>query len=86
MARVRCTAEARKAGSEQMTAVVALGALVAASEMVSERSLRRALEQLVAKHPETMAGNLAALTAGLAAAPIVLTSDGLPDRELLGIL
>jgi 2-oxoglutarate ferredoxin oxidoreductase subunit gamma len=85
--RVRCTAEARKAGSEQMTAVVALGAVVAASGIVSAASVREALAQLVAKkHPETMAGNLAALQAGFDAAAPTVTSAGLPDGELLGIL
>lgn len=87
VARVRCTAEARKAGSEQMTAVVALGAVVAASGIVTAASVREALAQLVAKkHPETMAGNLSALLAGFQAAAPIVTSAGLPDRELLGIL
>ena len=87
VSRVRCTAEARKAGSEQMTAVVALGAAVAASRIVSATSVREALMGLVAKkHPETMAGNLAALQAGLDAGASVPAPNESDARELLGIL
>lgn len=85
--RVPCTAQARAAGSEQMTAVVALGALVGATGMISESAVREALSQMVAKkHPETMKGNLAALQAGLDAAASVPISDDEDARELLGIL
>ncbi len=87
VARVRCTAEARKAGSEQMTAVVALGAAVAASGIVSATSVREALIQLVAeKHPKTMAANLAALQAGFDAGTSVPTPNESNVLELLGIL
>ena len=70
-----------------MTAVVALGAAVAASGIVSATSVRQALIQLVAeKHPKTLAANLAALQAGFDAGTSVPTPDESNVLELLGIL
>ncbi len=68
--RVRATALARDAGAERLTSVVALGALVGsigASAQVARDALRAMLEQ---KHPELLAGNLDAFSAGLDAAHI----------------
>lgn len=84
--RIRCTARARAAGSEQMTAVVALGAVVGATSIVSADAAREALTQMVAqKHPETMAGNLAALQAGLDAAASTAKATRTTGAELQAI-
>jgi 2-oxoglutarate ferredoxin oxidoreductase subunit gamma len=64
-----CTALARTAGDDKLVSVVALGALVARRPIVPLAALRRALEEvLLAKRPEILAADLAALEAGYAAA------------------
>jgi 2-oxoglutarate ferredoxin oxidoreductase subunit gamma len=69
--RVACTAAARAAGSEQMTAVVALGAAVGMSGIVDIDLARDALRAMVLrKHPETLDGNLDAFEIGLDAAMV----------------
>lgn len=66
---VRATAEARAAGSERLTSVVALGALIGALGIVPAETARIALREMVErKHPETLAGNFQAFDAGLRAA------------------
>jgi 2-oxoglutarate ferredoxin oxidoreductase subunit gamma len=66
---VPCTALARTAGDDKLVSVVALGALLARRPIVPLAALRRALEVvLLAKRPEILAADLAALEAGYAAA------------------
>jgi len=73
--RVPCTAAAREGGSERLTSVVAFGALVAATGWMREETARQALREMVErKHPETLAGNLAAFEAGLRAGQRVAVS------------
>ncbi len=67
--RLQCTREARAAGSERVTSVVALGALIGATGWIDSDTARAALREMVErKHPETLAGNLRAFDAGLRAA------------------
>jgi len=66
---VPCTALARTAGDDKLVSVVALGALVARRPIVPLAVVRRALEVvLLAKRPEILAADLAALEAGYVAA------------------
>jgi len=66
---VPCTALARTAGDDKLVSVVALGALVARRAIVPLAAVRKALEVvLLAKRPEILAADLAALEAGYAAA------------------
>jgi 2-oxoglutarate ferredoxin oxidoreductase subunit gamma len=66
---VPCTALARTAGDDRLVSVVALGALVARRPIVPLAAVRKALEDvLMAKRPEILAADLAALEAGHAAA------------------
>jgi 2-oxoglutarate ferredoxin oxidoreductase subunit gamma len=83
IAAVPCTALAVLAGDERLSAVVALGALGARRSVVSMRALREALEEVVgAHHPELLAADLAAFSAGsdaardLAAAGLAAWDDG----------
>ncbi|OGO54104.1 MAG: hypothetical protein A2V84_02135 [Chloroflexi bacterium RBG_16_70_13] len=64
-----CTALGRTAGDDKLVSVVALGALLARRPLVPLAAARGALEAvLLAKRPEILAGDLAALEAGYAAA------------------
>lgn len=66
---VRCTNLARTAGDDKLVSVVALGALLARRPIVPIAAIRKALESvLLAKRPEILAADLAALEAGYAAA------------------
>jgi 2-oxoglutarate ferredoxin oxidoreductase subunit gamma len=66
---VPCTALARTAGDDKLVSVVALGALLARRPLVPLAAARGALEAvLLAKRPEILAADLAALEAGYAAA------------------
>jgi len=66
---VPCTALARTAGDDKLVSVVALGALLARRPLVPLAAARDALEAvLLAKRPEILAADLAALAAGYAAA------------------
>ena len=66
---VPCTALARTAGDDKLVSVVALGALLARRPLVPLAAARDALEAvLLAKRPEILAADLAALEAGYAAA------------------
>lgn len=83
IAAVPCTALAVLAGDERLSAVVALGALGVRRSIVSMRALREALEEVVgAHHPELLAADLAAFSAGseavreLAAAGLAAWDDG----------
>ena len=83
LAAVPCSALAVAAGDERLSAVVALGALGARRSIVSAGSLRQALEEVVgAHHPELLAADLAAFTAGaeagreLAATGLAAWDDG----------
>lgn len=67
--RLPCTALARSAGDDRLVSVVALGALIGRLPLVGPDSIRRAIETAVgADRPETVAADLAAFEAGLAAA------------------
>jgi 2-oxoglutarate ferredoxin oxidoreductase subunit gamma len=64
--RVRCTAIARDAGSERLTSVVGLGALVGAGDLLEPRVVVESLREMVErKHPELLEANLTAFRAGL---------------------
>ena len=66
---VPCTALARTAGDDKLVSVVALGSLLARRPLVPLAAARGALEAvLLAKRPEILAADLAALEAGHAAA------------------
>jgi 2-oxoglutarate ferredoxin oxidoreductase subunit gamma len=63
---VACTKLAREAGDDRLVSVVALGALIARRPIVKPESIRSALAELVARrHPELLAGDLAAFERGL---------------------
>jgi 2-oxoglutarate ferredoxin oxidoreductase subunit gamma len=59
-----CTALARAAGDDRLVSVVALGALIARRPIVSPESVRQALANVVGRHPELLAADLAAFTRG----------------------
>jgi 2-oxoglutarate ferredoxin oxidoreductase subunit gamma len=66
--RVECTRLAAQAGDDKLVSVVALGALVSRTELVSADAVRRAIREVVgAKRPQVLEADLAALDAGLAA-------------------
>lgn len=66
--RIECTRLAAAAGDDKLVSVVALGALVARSAIVSAESVRRAIMEVVgAKRPQVLQADLAAFDAGLAA-------------------
>lgn len=66
---VPCTALAREAGDDKLVSIVALGALLARRPLVPLDAARAALEAvLLAKRPEILAADLAAIEAGYRAA------------------
>jgi 2-oxoglutarate ferredoxin oxidoreductase subunit gamma len=66
--RIECTRLASEAGDDKLVSVVALGALVARSAIVSAESVRRAITEVVgAKRPQVLEADLAAFDAGLVA-------------------
>jgi 2-oxoglutarate ferredoxin oxidoreductase subunit gamma len=66
--RVECTRLAAGAGDDKLVSVVALGALVGRTGIVSVAAVRRAIREVVgAKRPQVLEADLAALDAGLAA-------------------
>jgi 2-oxoglutarate ferredoxin oxidoreductase subunit gamma len=73
--RVPCTAVATAAGAERLTAVAALGALLARRPLVGRVAMRAALAELLeAKGAEMLAADLAAFEAGFAAAAGAVTA------------
>ena len=67
--RVPCTAIATETGDERLTAVAALGALIARRPFVEREAMRAALTGLLEdRGPELLAADLAAFDAGFAAA------------------
>lgn len=66
--RVPCTSIARIGGDERMTAIVALGALIAAIDEIDPDAVEAALLRLVAeRHPGLREGNRLAFRAGVRA-------------------
>jgi 2-oxoglutarate ferredoxin oxidoreductase subunit gamma len=66
--RLDCTSLAAQAGDDKLISVVALGALVARSGIVTPESMRQAIREVVgAKRPQVLEADLAAFDAGLAA-------------------
>jgi 2-oxoglutarate ferredoxin oxidoreductase subunit gamma len=66
--RVECTRLAAQAGDDKLVSVVALGALVSRTAIVSPEAVRRAIREVVgAKRPQVLEADLAAFDAGLAA-------------------
>lgn len=79
--RIACTALAAKAGSEQLTAVVAIGALIARLPMVVPAAMRTALAGLLeGKAMGLLEADLAALEAGFAAASESTPSEAVAAR------
>lgn len=68
--RLDCTRLAAEAGDDKLISVVALGALVGRSGIVTSESTRQAIREVVgAKRPQVLDADLAAFDAGLAAVP-----------------
>jgi 2-oxoglutarate ferredoxin oxidoreductase subunit gamma len=66
--RLECTRLAAEAGDDKLVSVVALGALVSRTAIVSPEAVRRAIREVVgAKRPQVLEADLAAFDAGLAA-------------------
>ena len=66
--RIECTRLAAQAGDDKLVSVVALGALVSRTAIVSPDAVRRAIREVVgAKRPQVLEADLAAFDAGLAA-------------------
>lgn len=66
--RLECTRLAAEAGDDKLVSVVALGALVSRSGIVTPASVRRAITEVVgSKRPQVLEADLAAFDAGLAA-------------------
>ena len=66
--RLDCTRLAAAAGDDKLVSVVALGALVARTRVVTAEAVQAALRDLVgAKRPDVLEADLAAFEAGLAA-------------------
>ena len=66
--RLECTRLAAEAGDDKLISVVALGALVGRSGIVTPDSTRRAIREVVgAKRPHVLEADLAAFDGGLAA-------------------
>jgi 2-oxoglutarate ferredoxin oxidoreductase subunit gamma len=66
--RLDCTALAADAGDDKLVTVVALGALVARTGVVTPESVRDTIREVVgAKRPQALNADLAAFDAGLAA-------------------
>lgn len=65
--RIDCTRLAAEAGDDKLVSVVALGALVGRTGVVTADSVRRAMREVVgAKRPQALDADLAAFDAGLA--------------------
>jgi 2-oxoglutarate ferredoxin oxidoreductase subunit gamma len=65
--RLDCTALAAKAGDDKLISVVALGALIERTGVVTPESVRQAIREVVgAKRPHVLEADLAALDAGRA--------------------
>lgn len=65
--RIDCTQLAAEAGDDKLISVVALGALVGRSGIVTAESTRQAIREVVgAKRPQVLEADLAAFDAGLA--------------------
>lgn len=66
--RLECTRLAAEAGDDKLVSVVALGALVSRTAIVSPEAVRRAIREVVgAKRPQVLEADLDAFDAGLAA-------------------
>jgi len=66
--RLDCTSLAAGAGDDKLISVVALGALIGRSGVVTPESTRQAIREVVgAKRPQVLEADLAAFDAGLAA-------------------
>lgn len=66
--RLDCTGLAAQAGDDKLISVVALGALIGRSRVVTPESTRQAIREVVgAKRPQVLEADLAAFDAGLAA-------------------
>jgi 2-oxoglutarate ferredoxin oxidoreductase subunit gamma len=69
--RIECTRLAAEAGDDKLVSVVALGALVARTGIVSPDGVRRAIREVVgAKRPQVLEADLAAFGAGFAAGAV----------------
>lgn len=66
-----CTALARTAGDDRLVSVVALGGLIARRPIVSVEAIREALANLVGRHPELLAADLAGFDRGYEQAGLV---------------
>ena len=66
--RLECTRLAAESGDDKLVSVVALGALVSRSGIVTPASVRRAITEVVgSKRPHVLEADLAAFDAGMAA-------------------
>lgn len=78
---IPCSGLAREAGDDRLISVVALGAVLARRQVVSEEALRAALTDVVGrKRPQLIEANLAALASGQHAAALqpVVTGGAAP--------
>ncbi|MFI5255123.1 MAG: 2-oxoacid:acceptor oxidoreductase family protein [Candidatus Limnocylindrales bacterium] len=81
--RVRCTAIATKVGSEQLTAVAALGALIARLPLVDPGAMRTALAGLLeGKAAALLDADLTAFEAGFVAASEQAPSEAIPSETV----
>jgi 2-oxoglutarate ferredoxin oxidoreductase subunit gamma len=73
--RLECTRLAAEAGDDKLVSVVALGALVGRSQIVSADAVRKAIREVVGrKRPQVLEADLAAFGAGLAATAPMLAA------------